>query len=632
MSGFLRPPTGLARIWAQLENAEGVMRSCIWKKMVLALLLAAGGCQLSARHGSRKAETSPFFRQIALSHPGSGPAILAVDDADVIWVALAKEGKLARFSNGHVELFSFPPDARPVGVAVPGPGNPQHGSVWVAASYNDKLVRFDTVSRTLRQYALPGTNNWPFNVAVGPDGSVWFTQRYSGRIGRLDANTGHIRNYPLPNRASGPAGLAVDAVRGTVWFTEGFTDSIGRLEPKTGEIREWALSGQGTGVVSGPAGLGLDARGGVWFAKLEGKIGHLAPGADRPTVIDVPPEARRPAAIAVARDGDVWTLALDGNLALRYRPTSGTFTAFPLPTGSPDREPSVPPQARSARPFGIGFDRQGNLWFSEQYTGQLGVLDLVGPRVEIISPPSLVESLQPLLTTRVTDGVSGLGQVEIHLDGKPVPVRAGRLDLIGVRPGIHKLRVRATDRAGWTSTSEKSFEYRPDGAAFQEALSRLLPRGAPGRRLRDELVTLARQIGGQDARDTLFELRRRLVGCRGCFAGDPAAYQSLIDFQLARAAHQVLVRVLDQAPYFEPREVVLRPGDTLSCRYDAPTTGHVISTRSHTLKVEGAGRPGETRVLRAGEPVGLTFDSPGKFLVRNAGAPEAALGVSVRQP
>lgn len=614
--------------------------------MLAALLGAWAGCQKggvapgvsserapsssSVTKGAEAAEAAPYFKEYALSHPGSGPAILAVDDEDAIWVALAKDAKLARLSNGSVELFPFAPESRPVGLALAHRGNPQQGALWVAASYDNKIIRFDPVTRERREFKLPGENNWPFNVALGPDGSVWFTQRFTGQVGRLDPASGAVKNYPLPNRACGPAGLAVDGRSGRVWFTEGFSDTIGNLDPASGAIREWHLSTESTGIVSGPAGLALDAEGGVWFAKLEGKIGHLAPGAERAEIREVPKEARRPAAIAVAPSGDVWTLALDGNLALRYRPKAGTFTTFPLPTGSPDAEPSVPPLARSSRPFGIGFDRQGNLWFTEQYTGQLGVLDLAPPSIEIVSPARVVEGGRTLLTTRIHDRVAGGERVEVTIDGTPFTAVRGSLELIGLRPGPHRLSVRATDAAGFSAVAESKFEYRPGRFALQYAIERLTPVSAAGEKSKQELARLVELLGEQDMRDGLGRIGERLAACRACFAPFPvAAYQALLEFEQAYSASQVEVRVLDQPPYFDRKEVALRRGDSISWRYDAPNSGHSISTRIHTIRIEADGKPVHLGALKAGQRFAFKFEGEGRFLAKDLDQQGAVLAVNV---
>ncbi|TSC33550.1 hypothetical protein [Corallococcus sp. Z5C101001] len=601
-----------------------------------ALLALAVGCKQGTSEPTPEAPAgmpTPYFQEFALDHPGSGPAIVAVDEQDAVWVALAKTGKLARFSNGSLELFPFGPESRPVGVAVGAPGTAHEASVWVAASYDNKLIRFDRTTREKKEFPLEGKNTWPFNVALGPDGSVWFTQRFAGQVGRLDPASGSVRNYPLPNRQSGPAGLAVDARSGRVWFTEGFTDTVGSLDPATGAIREWRLGTESTGVVSGPAGLAVDAQGGVWFAKLEGRLGYLAPDAQTPRIIEVPAEARRPAGIAVSPSGDVWTLALDGNLALRYRPSTGAFTSFPMPTGAPDLEPGVPPTARSSRPFGLGFDKQGNLWFSEQYAGKLGVLDLAPPSIQVLSPAGVAEGGRTMLSVRITDRVSGVRDTEYRIDGVPVTPVQGFLELVSLTPGPHILSVQATDGAGQRASVESRFEYRPGRLALQYALSRLRPVDLEGQQVRDRLVTEAERLGEQDVRDGLTRIRRTLGEEAARFHPFPlSAYQGLVDFIANTSAGDVEVRVLDTPPYFDRRELVLRPGDSVRWRYDSPNTGHTVSTATHALTVEGGGQLLSSGLLKSGDRFTFKFERPGQYVVKAPESPDAVLAVKVGEP
>src|SRR6266487_1486694 len=250
-----------------------------------------------------------YFREYPLDHPGSGPAIVVVDEDDSVWVALAKTGRLARLTNGIVTLFEIGEQSRPVGIAVGSRANGQAGVVWIAAAYDNKIIRFDSRSGEKLEFPIDGPPSWPFNIVLDPAGQVWFSQRASGRIGRLDPGSGQIHHYSVPTPNAGPAGLAIDDVSGRVWFTESYADRIGVIEPESGRFREYAMGQQSTGFVNGPAGIAVSPTGDVWFAKLEGKLGHLRPGSDKLELIDVPAMARRPAGIAVARDGDVWALA-----------------------------------------------------------------------------------------------------------------------------------------------------------------------------------------------------------------------------------------------------------------------------------------------------------------------------------
>ncbi len=557
-----------------------------------------------------------YFREYALDHVSSGPAIVAVDEDDNIWVALAKSGKLARFSNGAIELFEIGAESRPVGLAVGTKANGHTGTIWIAASYDNKIIQFNTASRQKHEFKIEGEKSWPFIVGLGPDGSVWFTQRASSKIGRLYPATGEMRHYDVPTPNAGPAGLAVDPRSGRVWFTQSYADRIGVLEPDSGRIHEYSMGDSSTGLVSGPAGIALDSQGGVWFAKLEGKLGYLAPGSEHIDIIDVPQEAKRPAGIAVAADGDIWVLALDGNLLLRYRPSTQRFILYPVPTGEPDERPNVPPIARTSRPFGISIDRQGNVWFSQQYTGQLAVLDIAPPMLSVLSPVGTVRTADVLLTVRALDRVAGVEHLAISLDGKAVTVARGRLDLGNLLPGQHKLEVTAVDAAGHSTTAAADFDYAPGQHALLDILRRVEPIGTAGEAAKATLLAIAQELSKGEIESRLDQIRRILAKDAKFFRPfSSEVLHAVIEFQLRNAGQSVDVRILDGPPYFSQMEVIVRKGDTVRWRYDPPSDGHSISHNLHRIEIQSI--QVRSGMLRAGETFSHRFEQVGEFLVTN---------------
>jgi virginiamycin B lyase len=441
------------------------------------------------------------FREFALCDPGCGPAIVAIDAADSVWVALARAGKLVRYRDSSIDTFDLGADSRPVGLAV------APDAIWIAASYDNKIIRFDITTHQTRAYPIDVPNSWPFFVATGKDGAVWFSQRAGGKVSRLDPQSGKFRHFDPPTPNAGPAGLAIDHRSGRVWFSESYADRIAALDPVTGKIVEHVMGEASTGLASGPAGIAVDAEGVVWFAKLEGKLGRLAELGGEIQLIDTPAIAKRPAGVALDRRGDVWLAALDGNSVLQYEPRSelrdGRFTNYPIPTGSPDASPLNPPAARTSRPFGIATDRHGNIWFSEQYTGQLGVLDVAAPQVAILSPRVNVTGPSMLVTAQALDRVSGIDTLIWSIDGRIVSEKAGRIDLSGLGPGPHTLQLVATDHAGNESKKQILFNWS---------------------------------------------------------SGSPAG--------------RIAVQILDAPPYFEPRVVQVRAGDTVEWKYEPTPDAH----------------------------------------------------------
>jgi streptogramin lyase/plastocyanin len=557
-----------------------------------------------------------YFRQYALDKINSGPAIIAIDEENGIWTALAKTGKLAHLSNEVVTLYDIGIESRPVGLAIGTRANKHQGAIWIAASYDNKLIRFDKVTKQTREYKIEGENSWPFNIALGPNGEIWFTQRASGRIGLLNPATGATTHYDIQTPNCGPAGLAVDPRTGEVWFTESYADRIGRLNPATGEIKEYSMGEKSTGLVSGPAGLAVDKDGGVWFAKLEGKIGYLAPGAETIKLLDVPADSKRPAGITVSPSGDVWLVALDGNLLLRYRPAAGEFTQYPLPTGEPDNQPGTPPFAKTSRPFGIAVDSQGNVWFSEQYTGQLGVLDMASPSVELFSPVESVRIVDPLLTLRISERVSGVSAVEVLLDGKPASVVKGHLDLYKILPGKHTLDIAVTDGAGYRTQITKEFEYAPGQIAVQGWMNRLTPKNKKGEAVKTELQTAAKEAAKGNYRENIAKISQKLEQNANLFETyNKRSFNALMDFQNLSAGKTVEVRILDDAPFYSQDKIVLYAGDSIVWKYDPPSNGHSISHKLHRIEIQGVGA--RSNLLRAGESFSYRFDKPGEYQIKN---------------
>ena len=560
-----------------------------------------------------------FFREIAVGSAGSGPAIVSVDAQDSVWVAVAREGRLVRFQNGRTDSFPLGEDSRPVGVVAGRPWNGNDGVLWIAASFDNKLLRFDPASGDVREFPIGGDASWPFNVALAPSGDVWFTQRASGRVGRLDPDSGEVVQFDPPTPGSGPAGLGIDPESGIVWFTESYADRIGRLDPATGEIQELVMGEESSGLARGPAGLAVDPEGGVWFAKLEGKLGHVAPGSEEVEVFDLPPAVRRPAGVAAAPDGTVWVAALDGNQLVHYDPARRHLEIFPIPTGEPDPEPTEPPAAHTSRPFGIAVDSRGNVWFSEQYTGQLGVLDTSPPVVEIVSPgPNPVQTASVLVTTHIEDRVAGVERVEYRLDGRAVRLEQGRLSLAELPPGLKVLEVRAVDRAGSTRRVEREIDYRPSHLAVLELLRGLEPRNAGAAETLEELRRLADGMSRQSPVD-VEPLRAALDGAERLFRGfSRASFRAVLEGIDQAPSRNVEVEILDAAPFFAPEHLEIRAGETVRWSYKPPSDGHSISKALHRIEVPAPDGSVQSPLLKAGESFSYTFERSGTFAVQDS--------------
>lgn len=356
-----------------------------------AALLAIVGMAGTGAHAALSERV--LLEELAL--PGrAGPAIVRVDAAGGVWTALAKRKALllVEHKTGKQREYPLAADAFPVGI-LPS----RDGGVYYTDVGRNAIGRLDPASGAVTEHILKRPGAWPFFLAETRDGKIWFTERYGNQIGRLDPRTGAIAEFAVPTKNAQPAGLVFDA-HDRLFFTENAGKKIGMLDPATLAIREFAVPGPlKDPPYYGLSGIHVDASGDIWFAQLDGRIGHGVwdAGLAKLIIKDYPlpnPQAR-PGGIYADRAGRIWFTELDGNAVSYLKPDRSGFVRFPLLSGAEDSEPKAPPEAtargqaaateaasmaRTTRPFGIYGGRDGSIWFSQQYGSALGRLSLLG--------------------------------------------------------------------------------------------------------------------------------------------------------------------------------------------------------------------------------------------------------------
>ena len=389
--------------------------------------------------------TEHRITEVELRTPRSGPSIVVIGADQSVWVALARAGRIVRLQpDGTQREYALPQGSFPVGLLVA-----PDGAVWFTDIRRNRIVQLDAATGQQREFEVPTRDSWPFQLVRTHDGILYFTERVGNRIGRLEPATGAVTEIAVPTQGAQPAGLTVTP-DGQIFFTENSGNRIGHVDPTRGSIEELVVPSPATpGPFYGPAGITSDTDGNVWFAELDGRIG-LIRKANRTRIeeFSLPDTRVRPGGVAVDRWGFVWYTGLDGNCIGRFDPSSGRFSEYALPSGSPDPRPMSPPeatargempkagqQAHSTRPFGIAVDGAGRVWFSEQYGHRLGWLQ--PPVLEIASPTGAIgEPTEVRARTRTLPA-----NVRLHNEVDGVAVSGTGLDPITLTPGPHRLRL-----------------------------------------------------------------------------------------------------------------------------------------------------------------------------------------------
>jgi len=183
------------------------------------------------------------------------------------------------------------------------------------------------------EYDMPGPSRMPFSAAPAKDGSVWIPNFGIGnKITRLDPKTGAMQDFPVPNEGTAAVHSAIAAPDGSVWLTEQASDKLGRWDPVTQKITEYQDK---------------------YLPGMEGR----EDGGSRHTV-------------RIDSKGMVWS---SGYPLTRFDPETGKFSDFP----------------EAAHTYSLDFDKEGNVWFTNPGTGQIGKVDAKTMKVKQWMPPTL---------------------------------------------------------------------------------------------------------------------------------------------------------------------------------------------------------------------------------------------------
>jgi virginiamycin B lyase len=272
------------------------------------------------------------------------------------------------------------------------------GNVYISVMNGNKIARFDTASKTFKEWDLP-SGAQPHGLLVDKGGMVWYTGHGNGTIGRLDPATGQVTQFKAPSGGD-PHTLVIDDAQATIWFTVNGGNRIGRLDTKSGTITEFKVSGR-------PYGLALDKAGNVWFCEIYGdKLGKLDPRTGAITEVATGPGSQ-PRRVAAAPDGTLWVTLYGAGKLIHVDPAAGhVMKEYLMPagaTGGPyavsvdgagivwaneiqtDTVARFDPKTEKFRVFqlpskGVGIrklavDAQGRLWYMGSHNGRLGVIE-----------------------------------------------------------------------------------------------------------------------------------------------------------------------------------------------------------------------------------------------------------------
>jgi virginiamycin B lyase len=194
--------------------------------------------------------------------------------------------------------------------ARPAPG--PDGNIYIAVMNGNKIAKFDTKSKTFKEWELPDGAR-PHGLVVAPDGKIFYTGNGNGSIGELDPATGKVIDHFTPRRA-GTAYRGVRRRRQHLVHGQG-GGYLGKLDRKSGKVSEIPMPG-------GPYGLAIDKQGRIWVCRMGANaLGIYDPKSGKTDELRTG-SSSRPRRIAAAPDGMLWVTYYGNGILAKVDPAA----------------------------------------------------------------------------------------------------------------------------------------------------------------------------------------------------------------------------------------------------------------------------------------------------------------------
>lgn len=232
------------------------------------------------------------------------------------------------------------------------------GNIFITPSMQQSLLEFDVSSKTFTEHKMPG-GYYPHTIRLDDQDRVWFTLALSSQVAMFDRQSQAFTLYDLPARgikewlvlkslplmfrldpdsrpqpdpdieSTGlpmPYGIDI-APDGMVWASRLYADDIARINPETGKVTMIDFP------FNGPRRLRADANGNLWIVAFQDSLlVKYDPKTDRFTPYELPVINEVPYALNVDRErGVVWVNGNQSDTILGFDIASETWQVYPMP-------------------------------------------------------------------------------------------------------------------------------------------------------------------------------------------------------------------------------------------------------------------------------------------------------------
>jgi streptogramin lyase len=221
------------------------------------------------------------------------------------------------------------------------------GNIFITPSMQQALLEFDVSRKEFIIHDMPG-GYYPHTIRVDERDDVWFTLALSSQVAKFDRDSGEFTLYDLPARGI------------QEWLVLKSLPLMFALDP---DVRPTPAPDRESTGLPMPYGIDVAPDGGIWVARLYANdLGHIDPDSGEITMVDFPYEG--PRRLRADADGNLWIVAFQNSLLVKYDPRSKTFTDYPLPV-------------INELPYALNVDRQrGVVWVNGNQSDTILAFDI----------------------------------------------------------------------------------------------------------------------------------------------------------------------------------------------------------------------------------------------------------------
>lgn len=192
--------------------------------------------------------------------------------------------------------------------------SPSDGNIFITPSMQQALLEFDVTKKEFIIHGMPG-GLYPHTIRTDANDDVWFTLALSSQVAKFDRDTREFTLYDLPARSV------------KEWLMFKALPLLFSIDPEDRPLP--SPDRESTGLPM-PYGIDVAPDGGIWVARLYANdLAHIDPDSGEVTMIDFPYEG--PRRLRADAEGNLWIVAFQNSLLVKYDPRKQEFTDYELP-------------------------------------------------------------------------------------------------------------------------------------------------------------------------------------------------------------------------------------------------------------------------------------------------------------